>query len=78
IGRNSFRGKSQFNLDAQVSRIFPIYESLSMTARLEAFNMLNHPNFSTPTASTSSGSFGQIGGQSNAARVFQGSLKINF
>jgi hypothetical protein len=78
VGRNSFRGKSQFNLDAQVSRIFPIYERLSMTARLEAFNVLNHPNFSTPTASTSSSTFGQIGSQSNAARVFQGSIKVNF
>ena len=26
IGRNSFRGKPQFNMDAQISRIFPIHE----------------------------------------------------
>ncbi len=79
IGRNSFRSKPQFNMDAQISRIFPIHESFSMTARLEGFNVLNHPNFSNPTASTSSAStFGQIGGTTNNARVFQGSVKFNF
>jgi hypothetical protein len=43
--------------------------------------MLNHPTFSTPTASNpASGSFGQISASfnTNNARVFQGGLKILF
>jgi hypothetical protein len=40
--------------------------------------VLNHPNFSTPTAALSSSTFGQISATSNNARVFQGSAKFNF
>lgn len=92
VGKNSFRGVTNYQFDAQVSRIFPIYESLSTTLRLEAFNVLNHPNFNLPTGGTvgtpggttgsngvlSSAQFGQVTTTSNQARVFQGSIKINF
>ena len=92
VGKNSFRGVTNYQFDAQVSRIFPIHESLNATFRLEAFNVLNHPNFNLPTGSTvgtpggitgsnavlSSAQFGQITTTSNQARVFQGSIKINF
>ena len=64
--------------DAQISRIFPIHESWTTTLRLEAYNVLNHPNFSNPTAGLTSSTFGQISSQSNAARVFQGAVKVNF
>jgi hypothetical protein len=78
-GRNAFRAPPAFQMDAQVSRIFPIYETLAMTLRLEAFNALNHPNFGTPTASVTSATFGQISGTNlTSARVFQGSLKFIF
>ncbi len=92
IGRNSFRGITNYQFDAQVSRIFPIYENLAATLRLEAFNVLNHPNFNIPTGSTvgtlggttggaaalTSGTFGQVSTTLNQARVFQGSVKITF
>jgi hypothetical protein len=77
-GRNQFRGLPQYQFDAQISRIFPIYERLAMAARIEAFNVLNHPNFSTPTATFSSSTFGQISSQTNTGRLFQGSLKFTF
>ena len=78
ISRNSFRGPSSLQFDGQVSRIFPIRESLRMDFRLEAFNVLNHPDFGNPTSSLNSSTFGQISKQTNAARVFQGSLKFLF
>ncbi|MBS1821411.1 MAG: hypothetical protein JST61_05490, partial [Acidobacteria bacterium] len=78
IQRNSFRGPSSLQFDAQVSRIFPIHESLAATLRLEAFNVLNHPNFNNPSATLTSSTFGQISSTSNQARIFQGSVKINF
>ena len=81
IGRNAFRTPPYFQLDSQISRMFPIREKLNIVARLEAFNVLNHPNFglSTPVVLTSS-TFGQVSATAsgNAARVFQGSLKISF
>jgi Carboxypeptidase regulatory-like domain len=78
ISRNAFRGPKQLQFDAQISRIFPIHENWTATLRLEAFNVLNHPDFSTPTAGLTSSTFGQISSTTNAARVFQGSVKINF
>jgi hypothetical protein len=92
IGRNSFRGTTAYQFDAQVSRIFPIYERLNATFRLEAFNVLNHPNFNIPTGSSTgsiggttggagvltSSTFGQISSTSNQARIFQGSVKFIF
>jgi hypothetical protein len=75
--RNALRGIPAYQFDAQVSRIFPIHERLNATLRLEAFNVLNHPNFNTPTSSLTSSTFGQISG-SSAARIFQGSVKLNF
>lgn len=80
IRKNSFRGPSALQFDAQVSREFPIHERLSTTLRLEAFNVLNHPNFSNPDANLShlSSTFGQISSTSNAAREFQGSIKVSF
>ena len=78
IGRNTFRGRPNYQFDAQISRMFPIHESLNTVFRLECFNVLNHPDFSTPTAVTSSSTFGQVTGVANASRIFQGSLKFNF
>jgi len=77
IGRNAFRGPMVYQFDAQVSRVFPIYESFNATLRLEAFNVLNHPNFSNPTANFASATFGQISGAS-APRIFQASVKLAF
>lgn len=79
LGRNSLNGPMSFNLDAQISRIFPIAEKISLNMRLEAFNVLNHPNFSNPSSSNpASGTFGYITGTSNSARVFQLGAKIIF
>jgi len=82
--RNAYRGLPAYQFDAQVSRIFPIHERLNLDLRLEAFNALNHPNFSNPsasnpgTATAHSTTFGLISATSNTARVFQGGIKLNF
>ncbi len=81
ISRNSFRGPTATQFDAQVSRIFPIHESLNATFRLEAFNVLNHPIFGNPTSNLSTiATFGQISAlaTNTQARVFQGSIKFTF
>jgi hypothetical protein len=81
LGRNAFRTPPFFQFDGQVSRIFPLHEHLSLDLRLEAFNVLNHPNFtfSSVTQTLTSSSFGQIATQAGAgARVFQAAAKIVF
>ncbi len=79
VSRNAFRGIPAYNVDAQVSRIFPIYEGFNATLRLEAFNIINHPNFGNPVTNVNTtATFGQVTGTSNSARVFQGSVKLSF
>jgi hypothetical protein len=79
IGRNSFRGPKYFNVDAEVSRLFPIHDRLTLDLRIEAFNVFNHPNFNPPSSTTlTSSTFGQITTQNGNARLFQGALKVFF
>ena len=92
ISKNSFRGPSGLQFDAQISRIFNIHENWTTTFRLEAFNVLNHPDFNPPSGATTgslagnsgsaavltSSTFGQVASTYNQARVFQGSIKVNF
>jgi hypothetical protein len=80
VSKNQFRTPPFLQFDSQISRIFPIHERLAMDLRLEAFNVLNHPDFtlSTPVVLTSS-TFGQVSSTSGSgARVFQGSMKFTF
>jgi hypothetical protein len=85
LGRNAFRTPSNYNVDLAVSRIFPVYERLNFQLRMEAFNVLNHPNFSTVSASGSSafttaynsGTFGNVTGALDP-RIFQLAGKFTF
>jgi hypothetical protein len=87
--RNLLSGPMFFQFDSQLSRIWQLHERWSLDTRLEAFNVLNHPNFSNPGSSNPAGStFGTITSQAGgsslanipalAARVFQGSIKVVF
>jgi hypothetical protein len=86
LSRNAFRTPPYFQFDSQISRIFPIHESLALDFRLEAFNVLNHPDFALGSLGSNqtltSSTFGQVSSTTstptNQARVFQGSLKIVF
>ena len=78
MSRNQLHGPPLINFDGQISRIWQLHESLNLTTRIEAFNVLNHPSFSTPNATVTSGTFGQVSGTANGARVFQGVLKFIF
>jgi len=84
IGRNAFRTPPYLQFDSQISRLFPIHERLNLDLRLEAFNVLNHPDFGVgnlgANQSLTSSTFGQVSSTAagNAARVFQGSIKFIF
>jgi Carboxypeptidase regulatory-like domain len=42
--RNSFRGPGYWNLDLQVSKVFPIHERVNLEFRAQGFNIANHHN----------------------------------
>ncbi len=48
IGRNFFHGPSFVNLDMSVAKRMKIWERASIELRLEAYNVMNHPNFNNP------------------------------
>ena len=91
-GRNAYRGPKFLQADCALSRSFPLHNTLAMNLRLEAFDVMNHPNFAAPGSSAgssgylgtssllSSGTFGTINATmlSGGARVFQGAVKITF
>jgi hypothetical protein len=87
--RNSLRAPSYVNLDLGVGKDFPLVaERLKLKFRADAFNSLNHANFSAPSFSagqtdiTSASSFGQITStvknDGYGARVLQLALRLEF
>jgi hypothetical protein len=90
LGRNAVRGPGSFNFDLALVRQFKITERVSLQARAEAFNILNHTNFvgaispagliaafSTMTTNAASSTFGQPQAAFDP-RILQFALKLYF
>jgi len=91
LARNAISGPGTVNFDVALSRGFKIREGINLQARLDAFNIFNHPNFTgaiSPagtvtgfsTLSTSQNSTSTFGRVQSAfdPRILQVSLKLNF
>jgi len=74
---NSLRGPGYFDVDLAISREFKLREWMTLRARVEAFNALNHPNFNGPVSNISASNFGQITTASDP-RIMQASMKLVF
>ena len=67
------------NLDTLIEKSTQIREGVNLTFRAEMFNALNTVDFSGPTTSVTSSTFGKIVlSQSNTARQVQFSLRLKF
>jgi hypothetical protein len=79
LQRGSFTGPGLTNLDASLHKAFnmPYNERHQLSIRFEAFNALNHPNWSNPTLTYSSSTFGRISG-TGAMRQLQLAAKYQF
>ena len=77
-GRNLLAGPGLFNIDYALTKDFPIKERMKLQFRAEFFNLLNHPNFSNPSSTFGTGSFGNITSTSTENRDIQFGLKLNF
>jgi hypothetical protein len=60
LGRFAVYGPGTIQFDSSLSRAFRFRERYSFDVRADFFNILNHGNWSNPTTSISSGTFGQI------------------
>lgn len=68
------------NVDASLSKFFPMPHKGTLELRAEAYNALNHTNFGIPSSGTSLTvpiTFGRIS-SAGSARVFQFAAKIKF
>ena len=60
MSRNKIYGPGFADLDLSGEKDTKITERLTFKLRVDAFDILNHPNFAQPQGSTISSSFGQI------------------
>lgn len=72
------RGDGQNMTNVSAIKAFPITERITFQFRAEAYNALNHPNFSGPNTTVTSGSFGTITSQNGGPRSFQLAAKLLF
>lgn len=57
-GRNAFAGPGQYNADVSLARDFRLREGMRLTARIDAYNVLNHANLAMPDSELLSPTFG--------------------
>lgn len=71
--RNAWRGPDYYDTDFNVTKFVPLHwEGGTFSVSLQAFNVLNHPDFSKPTGSLSSGTFGKVTSTVNPSGIFSG------
>ncbi len=77
--RNMLRSPKYFNIDSAVVKSFSFTERLSLIARIEFFNTLNHPQFLPPNSvfGNATTTFGKIT-SARDPRILQASTKITF
>ena len=91
--RNSFTGPNYFNTDLSLRKNFRITERFGLTLGANAYNILNHPNFSAPftninnpanfgsivqTVSPPTTPYGAFSGSLASARIVQLIAKMTF
>jgi len=77
------RGPSAFNFDMNLVKRFRVAENKQFEFRVDALNILNHPNFADPNASIDSTNFGRITALTtqlvgNGMRAFIVNTRLNF
>jgi hypothetical protein len=76
-GRSLILGPSAWNVDAALSRSFPITEARHVDFRAEAFNLFNHTRLGSPVTAMNSPAYGQIL-STRDPRIVQLALKYKF
>jgi hypothetical protein len=78
-GRNIIHGPGINNWDFQLTKQFPIRESVRMELRAEVFNIFNHAQFGNPDGNLADGaSFGRISRIHGLPRIAQLAAKFYF
>jgi hypothetical protein len=77
LSRNFGTGPSFYTLDARVSKFFRL-DRTRIEGFIEAFNLINHVNFNTPTGNLRSSAFGTSTGIQGSMRQVELGLRVDF
>ena len=79
LGKNTVRAPGQNNLDLSAQRNFPMphWKSSNLNLRIDAFNAINHVQYSAPNATLGNSNFGQITAAA-AQRQVQVAARLTF
>jgi len=86
-GRNPFTGPGLFSLNLSLTKNFRFSERFNVELRAESFNVTNTPEFSNPTTSITSSSYGYVTGTigsgtgvngTGGGRAIQLGVKLSF
>jgi hypothetical protein len=77
-GINVMQGPGFWNLDAGVSKAFPIHEARRIDFRAQFYNIANNVNFGQPNSTVNNPTFGRITSTVGNSRVIEFGLKFAF
>ena len=75
--RNAVLGPGLWEVDLSLQKDIPLKDATKLQFRVEAFNLLNHPNFNLPNRTAFTANFGTIGSAQDS-RQLQLALKLAF
>ena len=76
--RNDVHAPSYKDMDFNVAKSFPLFETSKLIFRAEMFNLFNHTNYGNPNQTVGSSGFGQIDSANGYGRLIQFALKVQF
>ena len=77
VGRNTISAPGNVSIDLSIFKNFPIREATRLQFRTEFFNMINHPNFRSPSTTYDSSNPGELTA-AGTSRQIQFALKLLF
>jgi hypothetical protein len=77
LGLNPITGPGIWSFDANIMKTIKVAESKTLTLRVDAHNVFNHPTPSDPNVNINSGTFGEITSKSGN-RTLQGQIHFQF
>jgi hypothetical protein len=77
LGRNTFRGPGYIQLDGSLSKRFTVTERVSLSLRIDGYNLPNRTNLLEPVMDLNSNSFSKST-DTLPAKAYQASLRLTF
>ena len=78
MSMNTAESPGRWRFDANLAKAIKVSETKTVQLRLDARNVLNHPEPMNPILDINVANFGQISGKNLQHREFQGQLKFLF